>query len=123
MVGFLHSLPWWLPPWIKQAEGAFVVGLNKIRVDSMLKGFLPKFKRAGLFEGRSPEEAQELFNGIARMVTRSSGRGNVGSARSWLPFLNSFFYSVSLQASRIQYVNLMLNPKTNPIVRKEAIRM
>jgi hypothetical protein len=106
---------------IKASERAYVGFLNKLRADV----FDDMLKKATAM-GRHPAKDPALVKGIAGFVNRATGRGELkswfGNLEEASTFLNSFFFSPRLMASRMSLLNPVYYVKADPFVRKEVLK-
>jgi len=104
-------------PGILHSERAYTGFLNKMRADvfdSMVKDAV----RAGI--DLSDDKALKQIGGF---INAASGRGNLPQgALKHAETLNALFFSPRLLASRLQLMNPALYIRSNPVVRKHAIR-
>ena len=101
------------------SERAYVMYLNKMRVDIFRKGM-----DAFLADGKTPENSPELYKALASHINNITGRGNVGGKlENAVPALNSLFFSPRLMASRINLLTNFANPLFYKNVPKEVRNM
>lgn len=104
---------------VKGSERAYVLYLNKMRVDIFRKGM-----DAFLADGKTPENSPELYKALASHINNITGRGNVGGKlENAVPALNTLFFSPRLMASRINLLTNFANPLFYKNVPKEVRNM
>ena len=117
---FMSNLAEKIPGFGHLARGsdrAYTGFLNKLRAD-VFDDLVSKAKLTG---SDNPNMAKD----IATFVNAATGRGSLPAAlEKAAPALNGVFFSPRLMASRLTLLNPVyyLNPKTDPFVRKEALK-
>lgn len=103
---------------VKGSERAYVSYLNKMRVD-LFNRYTDAFENDGFTWNNHPE----LYEGLAKFLNNSTGRGDLGPLEVAAPILNSAFFSPRLMASRVNILGLnpMYYIKLPPKIREEAI--
>lgn len=91
---------------IKGSERAYVMFLNKMRVD-LYNRFADRFEENGETYDNNPK----LYEAMARLINNETGRGNLGVMESAAPILNTVFFSPRLIASRVNLLSNWLNPQ------------
>lgn len=122
-------------PGVKRSNRAYVAYLNKLRADAFNR-ILNQAKAIG----EDPENNQELLKQIGEFINDATGRGKFNIPKSMKTFngkelelgpvaerlMSELFFAPKLMASRINMYNRVLNPmriaKTDPMLRKEALR-
>ena len=90
---------------IKGSERAYVMFLNKMRVD-VFNQFADKFEE----QGKTIENSPELYKAMAKLVNSQTGRGNLGKLEEAAPVLNTVLFSPRLIASRVNLLTNWANP-------------
>lgn len=104
---------------VKGSERAYVLYLNKMRVDIFRQGI-----DAFMSAGKTPENSPELYKALAAHINNTTGRGNVGGKlENAVPALNTLFFSPRLMASRINLLTNFANPSFYKNVPKEVRAM
>lgn len=85
---------------IKGSERAYVMYLNKMRVD-LFNRFADRFEE----QGKTYENSKELYDKMAGYVNNQTGRGNLGKLEEYAPIFNTLLFSPRLMASRINLLN------------------
>lgn len=101
MSGYAEQIPFIGTKLVKGSERAYVMYLNKLRVD-LFKQFISRFVE----EGKTYDNSKKLYEQTARYVNNITGRGNLGKLEQLAPVLNTFLFSPRMMYARIQ----MLNP-------------
>lgn len=101
----------------KASSRAYSGFLNKLRIDTFNY-------EANILKQRGQDTAENL-KALADFVNTASGRGNLGKLGRIAPELNALLFSPRFNASRIQMMTNLINPKTYtqlaPSVRKATI--
>lgn len=98
-------------PWIKVSERTYLTYLNKFRMDSFAKV-------AAGWEG-VPGITMKTYRQLATLINWGTGRGPIGNLKSQVPLLNSVFFAIRLQTSRVALLPPFGYMKfTEPAVRK-----
>jgi hypothetical protein len=104
-------------PGVGFSERAYTGFLSKLRFD-VFKSMVTDAQRAGLNLGDD-----EVVRKLASFVNAASGRGDLPkSIAKHAETLNALFFSPRLMAARIQTLNPALYIKSDPVVRKHALR-
>jgi len=85
---------------IKGSERAYVMYLNKMRVD-IFNRFADRFEQ----KGKTYENSKELYEQLAKYVNNITGRGHLGKLENYAPVLNTLLFSPRLIASRLNILN------------------
>lgn len=102
---------------VKGSERAYISYLNKMRVD-----LFNRYADAFELDGITWENDPETYEGLAKFLNNSTGRGNLGPVEAAAPVLNGLFFSPRLIASRINSLNPAYYYNLPKPVRKEAIK-
>lgn len=102
---------------IRASGRAYTGFLNKLRAD-VFEDLVLKADKLGL----TPKSNPNLVKEISNFVNVASGRGSLGNLQPAATFLNSFFFSPRLMASRLTLLNPVYYIKAEPFVRKEALK-
>jgi len=117
---FMNNLPKKIP-FLKHAfagsERAYSGFLNNLRTNVFLEG-VEVLKDAGLTFENDPKAYKDL----AKYINYATGRGDITSSEGINKLLNSIFFSPRMITSRVQMVLLVINPNTNPQVRKMTLK-
>jgi hypothetical protein len=104
---------------VSGSERAYVAYLNKMRVD-LFNRYADALEADGFTWSNHPE----MYEGLAKFLNNSTGRGDLGGLEAAAPFLNTAFFSPRLMASRLNILGL--NPTyykaLPPQIRKEALK-
>ncbi len=118
MTQIAERLPFEIGTIIRASERAYVGFLNDMRAGTF-DAITENFKKLGI----DPKTDAKVYSDLARFVNIASGRGHVGSRlREMTPILNNLFFSIRSNLAKIQLPWEMINPKSSPIVRKEAAK-
>jgi hypothetical protein len=90
---------------IKGSERAYVMFLNKMRVD-LFNRFADRFEE----QGKTFENSPELYKATAKLINSETGRGDLGALENAAPILNTVFFSPRLIASRVNLLTNWANP-------------
>lgn len=104
---------------IKGSERAYVLTLNKLRVDLFRKAI-------AAFEanGKTIDNNLDLYKAAATHINNITGRGNIsGKMENAAPILNSIFFSPRLIASRVNLLTNWANPAFYRNVPAEVRKM
>lgn len=101
---------------VKGSERAYVLYLNKMRVD-LFKSGVDEL----LMQGKTIENSKEIYEALASWVNNSTGRGELGKLQSAAPILNSVFFAPRLIASRLNLLNPLYYAKLPKEIRVKAI--
>lgn len=91
---------------IARSERAYVMFLNKMRVD-LFNRFADRFEE----KGRTFENSPKLYKAMAALINSETGRGSLGALNNAAPLLNALFFSPRLIASRINLLTNWANSK------------
>ncbi len=94
-------------PLVKRSERAYVVALNKLRMDTFAQ-------TAEQWEGTG--KTTKDYKDLAKVINHLTGRGDLKSLKKLAPILNGLFFSPKFVASRIQVPIDIFT--TTPAVRK-----
>lgn len=104
---------------VSGSERAYVAYLNKMRVD-LFNRYADALENDGFTWSNHPE----MYEGLAKFLNNSTGRGDLGGLEAAAPFLNTAFFSPRLMASRLNILGL--NPtyykSLPPKIRNEAFK-
>lgn len=100
---------------IKGSERAYVLFLNKMRVDIYRQGV-----KAFMADGKTPQNSPQLYESLASHANTLTGRGNLGYFEKGAPYLNTAFFSPRLMASRINMLTNWANPRFYKKVPREV---
>jgi hypothetical protein len=118
---FMNNLAEKIPvlgKFIKGSERAYVLYLNKMRVD-LFNRYADSFAGEGYTPGNSPK----IYEKLASFIGNSTGRGNLpGKLENFAPVLNTMFFSPRLIASRINLLNPVYYAKLPQPVRMIALK-
>lgn len=93
-------------PVVKQSQQAYVAFL-----DGQRQQVFSKFAGELRAQGKTPETHPEAFRYIAKFVNIGTGRGSLGHKGNQIaPALNTLFFSPRFLASRVQLLNMAVNP-------------
>jgi hypothetical protein len=102
---------------VRASGRAYTAFLDKLRMD-LFADYVDKAKAVG----RDAYKDRDLANQIAKLVNVGTGRGGLGMfERAAIP-LNAMFFSPRLMASRLTILNPIYYIKSDPFVRKEALK-
>ena len=102
---------------IRASGRAYVGFLNKTRAD-VFDSLLSDAEKAG----RDIND-EKMLKDIAKAVNSATGRGSGPKAiQSWLPALNTIFFSPRLLFSRLDYLNPVNYTRLDPIARQEYLK-
>jgi hypothetical protein len=102
---FLSSTAGRLPV-VKHSQQAYTAFLDSQRMQ-----VFSKFARELRERGFMPEKDEAAFRYIAKFINAGTGRGNLGEkGKQWTPALNIMLFSPRYLASRLQLLNMMMNP-------------
>lgn len=106
-------------PGVRRSNRAYTAFLNKLRADTF-----EQLVKDGKVFGADAEANLPRARALADFVNYASGRGSLGKAERAAVILNSTFFAPRLIASRLKILNpwTYVNPATDPMVRKEAIK-
>ena len=102
---------------VRASGRAYVAFLNKLRAD-VFDDLISKAETLGL----RPKQNMDLVKEIAAFINAGTGRGSLGSLERSATALNAFFFSPRLMASRLTLLNPYYYVKSDPFVRKEALK-
>jgi hypothetical protein len=114
----------WVFPLVRASERAFVVFLNRLRMD-VFDSIVAKWERQGLTRllesGKPNPDFINRTSSLAQYINHATGRGDLPAfLKGAAPILNVAFWSPRLQAARIGLPFVIA--RAEPAVRKEALR-
>jgi len=102
-------------PGVKMSERAYVGFLNRLRADVFDSMIKDANRMGAAVDG-------PLLRKVADYVNTASGRGGLGSMERAAVVLNTAMFSPRLFASRVRLLNPALYIRSDPVIRKQAIR-
>lgn len=104
---------------ISGSERAYVLFLNKIRVDLFNRAV-----RAFQSDGKTFNNSPELYKALAEHINNITGRGSLGKHGEVVaPVLNTAFFSPRLMMSRVNLLTNFMNPRFYKNVPVEVRKM
>lgn len=104
---------------ISGSERAYVLFLNKVRVDLFNRAV-----RAFQSDGKTFNNSPELYKALAEHINNITGRGSLGKHGEVVaPVLNTAFFSPRLMMSRINLLTNFMNPRFYKNVPVEVRKM